>query len=53
MIFRRRGEITPVVKERARGGEGRMVTYPFVTEREAHGVGRLFSKLFIRPVRYP
>ena len=47
MIFRKSSEILPVVKEKARGGEGRMITYPFVTEQEAHGAGRLFSKLIL------
>lgn len=47
MILKRNSEIAPVVKENARGGNGRMITYPFVTEQEAHGVGRLFSKLVL------
>ncbi len=47
MILKRNSEILPVVKENARGGDGRMITYPFVTQQEAHGVGRLFSKLVL------
>ena len=45
MILKKSSEILPVVKENPRGGKGRMITFPFVTQQEAHDTGRLFSKL--------
>ena len=47
MIFRRNSEILPVVKEKPRGGEGKMITYPFVSQQEAHDTGRMFARLVL------